>query len=87
MRCRSLFAAIDSNSLRAVFFIRRLYLATSFQVLDDVLKRIVWFLFPSFKSLKVFGIFGKGNFDGLVNNLGDTALCLGSLQAQGAMQE
>ncbi len=87
MRCRSAFVAIDSSSLRADFFIRRLYFATSFQVPNDVLERIVRFLFPGCKSLKVFGIFGEGDFDGLIYKLGNTALCFCSLQPQRPMQE
>ena len=74
MRGRSAFVAIDASSLRADFFIRRLYLATSFEVLNDVLERIVRFLLPSLNSLNVADVFRKCGFDGLVHQLGNAAI-------------
>ena len=86
MRCRSALVAIDSSSLRADFFIRRLYLATPFQVLDDVLERIVRFIFPDFERLNIAGVFGKRGFDRLVHQLGDTTIGFSRFQSQRTMQ-
>ena len=42
-----------------VYSFGRLYLATSFQVISDVLERIIRFLFPGFECLNIAGVFRK----------------------------
>ena len=85
-RRRSAVVAIDSSSLRADFFIRRLYLATPFQVLNDVFERIVRLLFTNFEGLDVADVFRKCSFDRLVHKLGNTAIGFSRFQAQCTMQ-
>jgi len=87
MRRRSAFVAIASSSLRADFFIRRLYLATSFQVLDDVLERTVRFLFPNFEGLNIAGVFRQCCLDGVVHELGNTAIRCSRFQTKRTMKE
>ncbi len=87
MRCRSAFVATESSSLQADFFIRRLYFATAFQVLDDILEGIVRFLFSNFKGLNVAGILPKRHFDSLVHKLGNAAVRCSRLQTQRTMQQ
>lgn len=87
MRCRSAFVATKSSSLQADFFIRRLYFATAFQVLDDILEGIVRFLFSNFKGLNVAGILPKRHFDSLVHKLGNAAFSCSRLQTQRTMQQ
>ena len=86
MRRRSAFVAIDSSSLRADFLIRRLYLATSFQVFDDVLEGIFGLSVPDLERLDVIGVLGEGGSDGLVHEVRNTAVGFGSLQTQCVVQ-
>ena len=86
MRCRSAFVATDSSSLQADFLIRRLYFATAFQVLNDVLKGVIRLLFSNFEGFNIVGILPECHFDSFVHKLGNAAVSCGGLQAQCAMQ-
>ena len=66
---------------------RRLYLATSLQVLDDVLIGIVKLLFTFFKCLDIVCVFSERGPDGLIHKVRDTAIGLSGLQSQRTMQE
>ena len=78
--------AIDSSSFRADFLIRTLYLATSLQILDDVLERIVRFFLPNFESFDVAGILGERGSDRLIDEFGDASIRFCRLETQCAMQ-
>jgi hypothetical protein len=63
-----------------------LYLATPFQVLDDILKRIIGFILPDFEGLDVADVFRKRGFDRLVHQFGNTAIGFSCFQSQRSMQ-
>jgi hypothetical protein len=76
MRCRSALVPSASISFAAEALIRRLYSATPFQALDELVKARTLFLFSFSKGGKVFGVFGEGGLD--------TIRCRG-LQAESAV--
>ena len=59
IRWRSFFREIASISLTAEGLIRSLYLATLFQIPDDVLKGKIGFVFAFVKRGKILSILGK----------------------------
>jgi hypothetical protein len=87
MRRRSALVAIDSSSLRADLFIRTLYLATPFQVLDDVFERIVRFLFPNFEGLDIAGVFRQCGLDSVVDELGNAAISCSRFETKRTVKE
>lgn len=59
MRCRSALVVIASSSFLADFLILRLYLATPFQILNDVFEPVIGFMFAGLERFEILCILGK----------------------------